>query len=143
MTATAPTFYAFELMNQTAVGPFATREDAAAWMARVVPAEDQDGTMENDGSDMDGDGYRVGDLAEVYDMLGTPEFETPDAAADRYRECYKEFYPAHQAKLDAAYKQLDDLYLTVDDENEDTPEILAEQERLFNLIHSLNGDARR
>jgi hypothetical protein len=143
MTTTAPTFYAFELMNQTAVGPFATRDDAAAWMARVVPAEDQDGTPENATSDIAGDGYRVGDLAEVNDMLSTPEFETPEHAADRYRECYAEFYPAHQAKLDAAYKALDDFYLTLNEDNEDTPETLAEQERLFNLIHSLNGDARR
>lgn len=90
---TAATFYAFEFLNETAVGPFATRELAAAWMARVVPAQDINGTPENDATELAGDGYRVGDLAEVNEQLSSPIFETPDAAADRYAECYAEFYP--------------------------------------------------
>ena len=45
--------------------------------------------------------------------------------------------------LIAAYAELDQFYLGLNEDNEDTPEGLAEQERLFDLIHSLNGDARR
>ena len=45
--------------------------------------------------------------------------------------------------LIAAYAELDQFYLELNEDNEDTPEGLAEQERLFDLIHSLNGDARR
>lgn len=46
------------------------------------------------------------------------------------------------AALIEAYKELTDFYLRVDDENEDTPEILAEQLRLFDLVRGLNGDTR-
>ena len=45
--------------------------------------------------------------------------------------------------LIAAYAELDQFYLGLNEDNEDTPEGLAEQERLFELIRSLNGDARR
>lgn len=45
--------------------------------------------------------------------------------------------------LIAAYAELDQFYLGLNDENEDSEEGLAEQLRLIELIRSLNGDARR
>jgi hypothetical protein len=50
---------------------------------------------------------------------------------------------AKLAALIQAYRDLDNFYLGIDEDNEDTPEILAEQERLFGLIGGLNGDCRR
>lgn len=50
---------------------------------------------------------------------------------------------AKLAALIEAYKALDNFYLTLNEDNEDTPEMLAEQERLFDLIKGLNGDCRR
>ena len=91
MTTTA--FYAFEFLNETAVGPFATRELATAWMTKHVPPEDIDGTDDNAKGDLAGEGYRVGDLATVEGALGSPTFESPADAAARYAECYAEFYP--------------------------------------------------
>jgi hypothetical protein len=75
--------YVFETTNESAVGPFADRPTAEAWMLRVVPPEDQDELS----------GYRIGTLEEVNEHLSDPQFETPDAAEGRYRECYEEFYP--------------------------------------------------
>ena len=81
--------YIFELMNESAVGPFADHASARAWMARVVPPEDQLGNE----ADYPGSGYRIGTLAEVNEQLSSPEFETPEHAEGRYAECYEEYYP--------------------------------------------------
>ena len=43
------------------------------------------------------------------------------------------------ATLKQLEEQLDALYSTVNDENEDTPEILAEQERLLTAIEGRKG----
>lgn len=93
MTTTTATFYAFEFLNETAVGPFATRELATAWMTKHVPPEDIDGSPENATSDCPSEGYRVGDLAAVNEQLSSPIFESPADAAARYAECYAEYYP--------------------------------------------------
>jgi hypothetical protein len=76
-------FYAYESINYTAVGPFATQAEAQAWITRVVPPEDREEADEN--------GFRVisGETAKDY----AEEFETPEAVEARYAECYAEYYP--------------------------------------------------
>ena len=77
--------YVFETMNESAIGPFASRDAAEAWLVKVVPPEDRDGAPENKVSDISGEGYRIGTLAEVNDQLSSPQFETPTAAEARLR----------------------------------------------------------
>jgi hypothetical protein len=87
------TVYIFEPMNDTAVGPFETRELAQAWMMRVVPPEDQDGTPENKKHDDYECGWRIITREEISEYTDHAQFETPKAAALRYAECYDEYYP--------------------------------------------------
>ena len=87
------TYYVFETMNETAVGPFADEHAAQEWMLEVVPPEDILGTHENEAADYSGQGYRVGTPEEVREQLSSPVWETPDAAKARYAECYAEYYP--------------------------------------------------
>jgi hypothetical protein len=83
-------FYAVETLNDTAVGPFATRELADAWILAVVPPCDRLGA-----GDYPARGYRTIPLTQLSDphLFLDLTRETPAEAAARYRDCYAEYYP--------------------------------------------------